>query len=246
MRKPCLPLLAALLLPAFAHADPPDFDRPGAGFATSVLPVGGVALEQGLPTWQREDGQATYTADSIVRVGLGGPAELQLGGSLFNHLYGQGEHRTGRGDSSLGLKLAPADDGGPFSYAVLGQLTFADGKRDIGNGAKEYTLGSTLGWKLDGDRQVSVFVNLDKLRGANTWTVAPVYTVPLSDHLSAYVETDLIHDGEDGNEGLAGGGLAMTIGDHVQADTYVLHRVGPRGTEWQAGLGLSVYFGKPR
>jgi hypothetical protein len=51
MRKPCLPLLAALLVPAFAHADPPDFDRPGAGFATSVLPVGGVALEQGLPSW---------------------------------------------------------------------------------------------------------------------------------------------------------------------------------------------------
>jgi hypothetical protein len=246
MRKRFLPCLAVALLPAFAHADPPDFDRPGAGFATSVLPAGTMALEQGLPSWQRDDGQATYTTDSLVRIGLGGPAELQLGGSLYSHLYGAGEHRTGRDDSSVGLKLAPTDDGGVFSYAVLGQLTFADGKRDIGNGARQYTLGSTLGWKLDGDRQVSVLVNLDRLRGANTWTVAPVYTVPITDHLSAYVETDLIHDGEDGNQALAGGGLALTVGDHVQADTYVLHRVGPRGTEWQAGLGLSVYFGKPR
>src|ERR1700761_8533008 len=92
--------LAAMVLPMVARADPPDFDRPGAGFATSVLPAGGVALEQGVPDWSREPDdngvlQGKYTADSLFRVGLGGPVELQLGGSLWNHLYGDGERRTG-------------------------------------------------------------------------------------------------------------------------------------------------------
>ncbi|WP_250634294.1 transporter [Pinirhizobacter soli] len=240
--------LAAMVLSMPAMADPPDFDRPGAGFATSVLPAGGVALEQGVPDWSREPDdsgalQGKYTADSLFRVGLGGPVELQLGGSAWNHLYGDGEHRTGHGDSSVAMKVAPSTNG-DFSYAVLGQVTFDNGTHDIGNGARQYTLGTTLGWKLQGDRQFTVFANLDRLQGSNTWTLAPVYTVPLTDNLQGYVETDLIHDGQDGNEGLAGGGLALKLGERAQADTFVLHRVGPRGAQWEAGLGISVYFGR--
>lgn len=236
------------LLPLAAMADPPDFDRPGAGFATSVLPAGGVALEQGAPDWSREPDdsgalQGKYTADSLFRVGLGGPLELQLGGSLWNRLYGDGERRTGHGDSSVAMKLAPSTTGS-FSYAVLGQVTFDNGTRDIGNGARQYTLGTTLGWKLQGDRQITLFANLDRLQGSNTWTLAPVYTVPISETLQGYLEADLIHDGREGNEGLAGGGLALKLGDRAQADTFVLHRVGPRGAQWEAGLGISVYFGR--
>lgn len=235
------------LLPLAAMADPPDFDRPGAGFATSVLPAGSVALEQGVPDWSREPDdsgalQGKYTADSLFRVGLGGPLELQLGGSLWNRLYGDGERRSGHGDSSVAMKLAPSTTGN-FSYAVLGQVTFDNGTRDIGNGARQYTLGTTLGWKLLGDRQVTLFANLDRLQGSNTWTLAPVYTVPLSESLQGYLEADLIHDGQEGNEGLAGGGLALKLGDRAQADAFVLHRVGPRGALWEAGLGISVYFG---
>ena len=67
---------------------------PGAGFATNVLPAGGFALEQGLPTFthERQSGLTDnqYTADSLVRIGLGGPAELQLGGSLWNRLNERG------------------------------------------------------------------------------------------------------------------------------------------------------------
>jgi len=240
--------LAAMVLAMPAMADPPDFDRPGAGFATSVLPAGGVALEQGVPDWSRQPGdsgalQGKYTADSLFRVGLGGPVELQLGGSLWNHLYGDGERRTGHGDSSVAMKVAPStnDD---FSYALLGQMSFDNGTHDIGNGARQYTLGTTLGWKLQGDRQVTLFANLDRLQGSRTWTLAPVYTVPLSENLQGYLEADLIHDGQAGNEDLAGGGLALKLGDRAQADTFVLHRLGPRGAQWEAGLGISVYFGR--
>jgi len=38
--------------------------------------------------------------------------------------------------------------------------------------------------------------------------------------------------------------LALKLGERAQADTFVLHRVGPRGAQWEAGLGISVYFGR--
>ena len=50
-----------------------------------------------------------------------------------------------RGDTSLGLKIAPGGSGdtGTFSWAALGQVSFANGDQDFSNGAKQYTLGVT-------------------------------------------------------------------------------------------------------
>jgi hypothetical protein len=250
------PIVATLLCLASApaFADPPDFDRPGAGFATSVLPVGTLALEQGLPTYerQRQDGllDKTYTADSLIRIGLGGPAELQVGGSAWNRLEESGggtrRHAVGHGDTSVGLKIAPGGsaDSGSFSWAALGQLTFANGDEDFGNGAKEYTLGATGQWKPNDTWQGTLFANVDHLKGGNTWTLAPTFGRKLGEHWLAYVETDAIHDVEDGNELQAGGGVAYTIGDHTQLDAYALHRVGTHGPSVVAGFGLSVFFGR--
>jgi hypothetical protein len=250
MRRQTLIALALLTTATAALADPPDFDRPGAGFATNVLPAGGFALEQGLPTFTRErqsgltDDQ--YTADSLIRIGLGGPAELQLGGSLWNRLNERGNglrgHVTGHGDSSAGLKLSPSSDGA-FSWAALGQVTFANGNDAFSNGAKEYSLGATGQWTASESYATTLYANVDRLQGRNTWTLAPTFDFKFANHWMAYLETDLIHDADEGNEGLAGGGLALIIGEHVQADASVLHRVGARGPVWQAGLGLSVYFG---
>jgi hypothetical protein len=244
---------AALFAAAPAFADPPDFDRPGAGFATTVLPVGTLALEQGLPTYerQRQDGylDRTYTADSLIRIGTGGPLELQLAGSAWNRLdeHGMGSrrHATGHGDTSLGMKWASAGSGdtGDFSWAALGKVTFANGDDDFGNGAREVSLGSTMQWKPDEVHQNTLYANLDRLKGRNTWTLAPTFGRKFGANLLAYVETDAIHDAEDGNELQAGGGLAYDIGDHVQLDAYALHRIGRHGPSMLAGLGVSVFFG---
>jgi len=250
-------LTAALLLslagPAFA--DPPDFDRPGAGFATSVLPAGTLALEQGLPTYerQRQDGylDRTYTADSLIRIGLGGPAEFQVGGSAWNRLEERGmgsrRHAVGHGDTNVGVKIAPggsSDSGNGFSWAALANVTFANGDEDFGNGAKQYSLGATGQWQPDDNHQNTLYANVDRLKGRNSWTLAPTFGRKFGENWMAYLEADAIHDAEDGNELQAGGGVAYTIGDHAQLDAYALHRIGGHGPSFIGGLGISVFFGK--
>lgn len=248
--------LATFVVATAARADPPDFDRPGAGFATTVLPVGTVALEQGLPTYerQREDGylDRTYTADSLIRVGLGGPVELQVGGSAWNRLEERGQgsrrHAVGHGDSSVGVKWAPggSGDAGAFGWAALGQVTFANGGSDFGNGARQVSLGATMQWQPDKVIQNTLYANVDRLKGRNTWTLAPTFGRKFGENVVAYVEADAIHDAEDGNELQLGGGMAYTLGDHMQLDAYALHRVGRHGPSVRAGLGLSVFFGNPK
>jgi len=75
--------LALLVAAAPARAENPGFDRPGYGFTPGVLAAGEAILEQGLPDWSRDrqDGVTVsqYTADSLLRIGLGGPLEMQLG-----------------------------------------------------------------------------------------------------------------------------------------------------------------------
>jgi hypothetical protein len=245
--------LAAFLAPAVALADPPDFDRPGAGFATSVLPVGTVALEQGLPSYERQrtDGflDRTYTADSLIRIGTGGPLELQVGGSAWNRLEERGDgsrrHAVGHCDTSLAMKYAPAGNSadGAFSWAALGQVTFANGDEDFGNGAKQYTLGTTMQWKPSDQQQNTLFANVDRIKGKNTWTLAPTFGRKFGENWMAYLEADAIHDADDGNELQAGGGVAYSIGDHMQLDAYALHRIGSHGPSVIAGLGVSVFLG---
>ncbi|WP_426286063.1 transporter [Luteibacter sp. E-22] len=252
--RPALAFLASTLLSAPAFADPPDFDRPGAGFATTVLPAGTLALEQGLPTYerQRQDGflDRTYTADSLIRIGLGGPIEFQLGGSAWNRLEERGQgsrhHAVGHGDSSVALKWAPAGSGdaGAFSWAALGEVTFANGDEDFGNGARQVSLGTTMQWKPDDTHQNTLYANLDRLKGRNTWTLAPTFGRKVGENLVAYIETDAIHDAEDGNELQAGGGVAYDVGDRVQLDAYALHRIGGHGPSMVAGVGISMFFGR--
>ena len=251
--RPALTASALLLVSTVALADPPDFDRPGAGFATTVLPAGTLALEQGLPTYerQRQDGylDRTYTADSLIRIGVGGPLELQVGGSAWNRLdeHGNGtrRHATGHDDSSVALKWAPAGSGetGDFSWAALGEVTFDNGDEDFGNGARQVSLGTTLQWKPDDTHQNTLYANVDHLKGRNSWTLAPTFGRKFGDNLTAYLEADAIHDAEDGNELQAGGGVAYDIGDHTQLDAYALHRLGRHGPSVIAGLGISVFFG---
>ena len=92
--------------------DAPGFDRPGWGFATNPLHAGQFAYEQGLPDWSRQrDAGVTSdlsTYDSLLRLGLGGGTELQLGGTPYNRLHQSGQPSVhGRGDTTLGLKWVP-------------------------------------------------------------------------------------------------------------------------------------------
>lgn len=112
----------------------PGYDRPGLGFTPAVLDAGDVTLEQGLPdvSQDRADGLTShqYSTDTLLRLGAGGPFELQLASSPWNRLTTSGTSRDtvhGRGSSSFGVKFALPDQAGPFSWGLLGSMTFTDG-----------------------------------------------------------------------------------------------------------------------
>lgn len=242
--------LAAPMLALPAHADNPGYDRPGLGFQPAVLDAGDITIEQGLPTWtqDRDAGmtQSQYTTDTLLRIGIGGPFEAQLGTSFFNamHQTGLGENTWahGRGDTVLGLKWAPRQQG-TFTWGLLGSVEFTDGARGIRNDRKQYLLGADLNWQLTPSDAVGGYVENVRSGGQDETTLAVSENHALSRSLTGYVEAALVHDSGERSGTEAGAGLAWMVGQRVQLDGGVRRRLSGHAQAWMASLGISVYFG---
>ncbi|HET6554728.1 MAG TPA: transporter [Dyella sp.] len=245
-----LPLLALWTLALPARADNPGYDRPGLGFQPAVLNAGDVTIEQGLPTCTQDHDagtkQSQYTTDTLLRMGLGGPFEIQLGTSLFNALHqtgmGQDSWAHGRGDTILGLKLAPHQQG-DFTWGVLGSVEFTDGARDIRNDRRQYLLGGDFNWQLTPADAVGSYVEDVRSGGQDETTLAFSENHALTHALTGYVEAALVHDTGERSGTEAGAGLAWMVGQRVQLDGGVRHRLSGHAQAWMASLGVSVYFG---
>ncbi len=245
-------LLASLLFALPAHAANPGFDRPGYGFNPAVLGAGDVTIEQGIPDWtgDRQGGvrSSLYTADSLLRIGLGGPLELQLGGSPYNllRLTGAGTDYTrhGHGDSQLGLKLALPSTIRSFSWGLLGSIEFTDGAPDFRNHRRHYLLGLELNLQANARNALGAYVESVRAGGKTSTTLAFNDGFALTQGLTIYAQTALLHLAGQGNGSLAGAGLAWMVTPRVQLDTGVDHRLGGVASRWQGHLGLSVYFGR--
>lgn len=222
--------------------DGPDFDRPGLGFAPDVLQTGDVIWEQGLPDWSRADGASLYTADTLLRIGAGGPFELQFGTS-YNRTTVAGTSVEGRGDSSIGLKFAlPAS--GDFSWGLLGNVTFTDGVRAFRGEDRQYLLGAVFNWRLNPRDSLGVYLENVRSSGRDDHLVALNTGHSLTDSLGAYVEIAWQHQAGVGDGSMAGAGLAWMATPRVQLDAGFRHRIGGAADTWQAGLGVSVYFSR--
>ncbi len=234
-----------------AHADNPGYDRPGYGFTPAVLAAGDVTIEQGLPDWSRDrdDGVSSslYSADSLIRIGVGGPLELQLGSSPWNSLRQAGvgiDRRShGRGDSNLALKLALPSSSKTFTWGLLGSVEFTDGARDFHNDRRQYLLGAQF--NLQANQRNSLGAYLEDVRSghSDSTTVALSDNYTLTPTLTAYAETALLHSPDQGSGTVAGAGLAWMTSPRVQFDAGLDHRLGANTSEWMANLGVSVYFG---
>jgi hypothetical protein len=234
-----------------AQADNPGYDRPGYGFTPVVLAAGNITVEQGLPDWSRdrEDGitSSQYSADSLLRIGLGGPLELQLGSSPWNSLrqsgLGSDTTRHGHGDSQLGLKLALPSSDKAFGWGLLGSVEFTDGARDFRNDRHQYLLGAQF--NLQADQHNSLGAYLEDVRSANSdsTTIALSDNYALTKTLALYAETALLHSPDQGSGSIAGAGLTWMINPRVQIDAGLDHRLSGTASEWQTTLGLSVYLG---
>ena len=246
-----LAVLFALALPHTAQADDnPGYDRPGLGFTPAVLKAGDITWEQGLPDWSRghDEGvvSAQYVADGLLRVGLGGPLELQLGSS-WNRLRQTGAgsdfRSDGRGDSTLGMKFAlPAS--GAFSWGLLGSVEFTDGTRAFRNPQRQYLLGADFNWQWNARNTAALYLQDGRAGGRDSRLLALNDGYTLTPVLNVYAEAALLHDAATGDGSLAGAGVAWQATPRVQLDASARHRLSGHADEWQAGLGVSVYFGR--
>lgn len=222
--------------------DGPSFDRPGLGFAPAVLQAGDVIWEQGLPDWSRTGGSSLYTADTLLRVGVGGPFELQFGTS-YNHMTVANEFIRGRGDSSIGVKFAlPAS--GDFSWGVLGNMTFTDGARAFRGEDRQYLLGAAFNWQLNPRDALGAYLENVRSGGRDDHLVAINASRAFNGSLGAYAEITWQHVAGLGDGSMAGAGLTWQPVPRVQLDAGFRHRIGGAADTWQAGLGVSVYFGR--
>lgn len=254
-----LPLAAAaycvlLAMPVRADtalAGNPGYDRPGYGFTPAVLGAGDITLEQGLPDASHsvEDGigQTQYNADSLLRIGLGGPLELQLGRSVDSWLRtsGAGTNASvhGHGDSIIGLKFALPEAGSAFSWGLLGSVEFTDGSPALRNNRNQYLLGAQFNLQADARNSLGAYVQEVRAGAGNAGTLALSDNYAWTPALTLYAEGVLQHTPGQGAGSLAGGGLAWMAGSRVQVDAGMDRRLGGYANRWQANLGVSVYFG---
>lgn len=232
-----------------AHADDaPAFERPGIGFASSTLPAGSAAWEQGLPdiSYDRSGGvrRREYVAASLLRIALAERMELQLGadGQVWQRERGAGIDRRGHGggDASVGMKWALPSARDDVSWALLGTARLPAGRAPYGDAGHRYDLGVSAGWDLEGGRGAALYANLSDADEGRGWTVSPSYTFYAQGGLSAYAEAG-IGGGEDEMRAL-GTGLTWLLGGRMQLDLSVLRGLSSRTPDWQGGLGVSFWF----
>jgi hypothetical protein len=243
-------LMLGFALPALA--DNPGYDRPGYGFTPVVLGAGDITFEQGLPDWSRnrQDGitSSQYSADSLLRIGIGGPLELQLASSPWNSQrqsgVGSDVRSQGRGDTVLGLKLALPSSNQAFSWGLLGSVEFTDGAEAFRGARRQYLLGAQFNLQASERNSLGLYLQDVRGGGADSSLVAVSDNYALSKTLTLYAETARLHAPDQGSGTLAGAGLAWMITPRVQLDAGFDHRLGGAAPQWQANLGASVYFGR--
>lgn len=246
-------LFAGLLLGAAsaALAEGVAFDRPGIAFSPSTLPAGSVSWEQGLPDWSRDRDTGvelqTYTANSLLRVGLSEQWELQLGGSPYNRaeLRGAGLgtiRQTGAGDNSLALKYAVAGMGDSLSWAWLGKITSPTGNAAFTAGRSQVAIGTAAGWALSERHTLGLYANISRDSDERVYTLSPSVSMAVSQRLGAYVEAGFSKSSEAASESIAGLGLTWMASDAVQLDLSADWGLNDASTDVIAGFGVSVYL----
>ena len=238
----CIGLL--LCAPPLYAQDAAAFDRPGIGFASTTVPRGSLAWEQGLADFSTNHDasgrQRQWVADTLLRFGLRDGLELQLGADSYawQHVRdASGQWRAqGMGNSRVGLKAALPSRSDAFSWAVLATASLPTGRAPIGGGTRSYDLGITAQWAMANDRSFALYA--DRSFGPeHGWMLSPSYNFNLSQHWASYLEAGIGSGSQQGR--MLGSGLTWQPNPRFQLDVSALR--GVRGAaDWQAGLGVSL------
>ncbi len=258
-----------LLLPlAFAASpvaaqDLRDFcaQRPGLGTAACILDRGHLQIESGLGDWtlDRQPDSRTDTiaaGDAVLRYGLTGSLEAQLGWTAFGHvrerdrLTGDVTRRSGIGDVSVALKqgvLHP--DGHGLAIALLPFVTLPVGRAGIGAGdwgagllvPVTYDLSEAIQLEFTPEIDAAVDQDGDGRHLAFSGVIGA--TDKLGETLSATIEYQALRDRDPSGhqtQHLAGLSVGWLLQDAVQLD------VGANAGLSHAAPDVELYFGISR
>ena len=254
MALACVLLLVAMPAQADEAANSetvPAYDRPAFGFGTSALPLGGFAIEQGLPDWSltKQDGvrSSQFFTDSLLRIGAGHGVELQVGSTPFNWLMqsagGVAQRVTGRGDTTLSVKVAPPSGNPAWSWAVLGTVEFPDGENGLRLPQRAYTLGTTVAQQLNERVTLGYFAQWQRLGNHGSYQLAGNYGYALSKAWGVYGEMVGLH--QSGRSGaLIGAGFTYLPNVRLQWDISFDRGFVGTAPAWMAGFGVAFYFGR--
>lgn len=232
--------VASVCSGALRAAEPVSFDRPGIGFGTEVLSAGQFSWEQGLPDFSRDRPEQglilAYSANTLLRFGLGSALELQLGSNLLNQQRGQ-VHQSGAGDSSLALKLSlPAIVPG-IDWALRATYQHPSGQTPFRAESSSRSLAASAAYQLNAGRSLAFFLERTNSAQENSWSVSPSYTFYSDEAVSAYTELGWSDDPTVGTT--AGGGAVWRLNRHWQFDLWLLRGLSNSAADWQTGFGIS-------
>ncbi len=221
-------------------AEPVSFDRPGIGFGTQVLSAGQFSWEQGLPDFSRDRQESglmlSYSANTLLRFGLGSALELQLGSSLLNQQRGYA-NESGAGDSSLALKMNLPALFPDMDWALRATYQHPTGQAPFSAESSSRSLAVSVAHSFSAGRSLAFFLERSNSAQENSWSFSPSYTFYSGETVSAYTELGWSDDPEVGTT--AGGGAVWRLNRHWQFDLWLLRGLSSHAADWQTGFGIS-------
>jgi hypothetical protein len=237
-------------------------DRPGLGTPACTIDPGHFDVELGIADWtlDRAPDSRTDTVEAgqlLVRIGLTGSLEAQLGWTAFGHFRtrdrstGSVDQASGIGDLTLALRQnLKSPDGSGFSLAVMPFATLPAGGRAIGAGDWSAGLLVPLSYDLGGGVQLGLTGEIDAAADSDRQGRHLAYggvaglSLPLSDALGATFEIAGRRDGDPAGhktEWLAGVSAGWMARDDLQLDAGA--NIGLHGAaDVQLYLGVSRRF----
>ena len=232
-------------------------DRPGIPYGTSIVPVGHLQLETGLPTFANDSITAGHSlllsTPTYLRYGVSDKFEVQLAASPWNRLtttqFGHHQTVSGVGDVQLGAKYALTSGGGSApAITMVGYVTLPTGNRNFTAGRPAYNLNVIAGWSLTSSTSLTTMISFTRSpvagdRHADSGTLAAALSHSFTSRFSAYAEAGWFPGFSNASDtALAGGGMTYLITPRVQLDGFFDLGLNHASANALYGTGLSVLF----
>ncbi|WP_369040204.1 transporter [Stenotrophomonas maltophilia] len=246
-----LPLALLLASPPTLADEVPGFDRPGIGFGTDSVPRGALAVEIGLPGFQRErdrDGQrsTTLSSDLLLRTGLAPGLELQLSSTpwLQQRQRGPDQPRTrqrGAGDSVVGLKWAGPGSTDRTAWALLASGVVARGDAAFSDG-RQYALAASVEHSITDRWSGALYASHQRGDGQRSTTWSPSVALAASDRIGLYLEAGFTRARHQPDLSVAGAGLTWMLRPNVQLDASFDVGLDRDSPDLQLATGIAFYL----